>query len=345
MGERKVLNKYIPADFDPKLVPRGSKPKDDLIPVRMMLPFTVQCSTCSNFMYRGRKFNSKKEPVKGSEGKYLGIQRFRFYIKCTACSRPVTFLTDPAKGDYEMESGGTRTYEVHKDEKRFMKEVEADDEKMEKLDPMKALENRVLASQKEMADLDNLDEIKAMNMRHLKMMTAMKSNGDGSHAPSTAMDMADLVLKKVRNEDVIKEDPLELDEEDEALIKSIKFGQQPINSSNVNMSNMGAPTLIRLDQKDEEEIQRKRKLDQELLEKQQAEMLSKVQANTIVHKSKSHIVVKRKRKKTNTTDNSKITKTTNVHKETKSQEKNDDEERCNEGNALGLLGGYGSDDS
>ena len=38
MGERKVLNKYIPADFDPKLVPRGKKPKDDLVPVRMMPP-------------------------------------------------------------------------------------------------------------------------------------------------------------------------------------------------------------------------------------------------------------------------------------------------------------------
>merc|ERR1719330_419268 len=96
-------------------------------------------------MYRGRKFNSKKEPVKGSEGKYLGIQRWRFYIKCTACSRPVTFLTDPKNGDYEMESGGTRTYEVHKE--------------------------------KEMADLDNLDEIKAMNMRHLKIMSAKGGNG------------------------------------------------------------------------------------------------------------------------------------------------------------------------
>ena len=91
MGERKVLNKYIPADFDPKLVPRGKKPKDDLIPVRMMLPFSIQCSTCSSFLYRGRKFNSKKEPVKGIDGKYLGIQRFRFYIKCSDCSRPITF--------------------------------------------------------------------------------------------------------------------------------------------------------------------------------------------------------------------------------------------------------------
>jgi len=95
MGERKVLNKYIPYDFDPKLVPRGKRPKDDLIPVRMMLPFSIQCSTCSSFMYRGRKFNSKKEAMKGPSGKYLSIQRFRFYIKCTVCSRPITFLTDP----------------------------------------------------------------------------------------------------------------------------------------------------------------------------------------------------------------------------------------------------------
>ena len=91
MGERKVLNKYIPADFDPKLVPRGKKPAGDLVPVRMMLPFSIQCSTCSTFLYRGRKFNSKKEPVRGIDGKYLGIQRFRFYIKCSDCSRPITF--------------------------------------------------------------------------------------------------------------------------------------------------------------------------------------------------------------------------------------------------------------
>jgi hypothetical protein len=91
MGERKVLNKYIPADFDPQLVPRSKKPKDDLVTVRMMLPFTIQCATCSSFLYRGRKFNSKKESVKRVNGKYLGIQRFRFYIKCSACSRPITF--------------------------------------------------------------------------------------------------------------------------------------------------------------------------------------------------------------------------------------------------------------
>ncbi len=84
MGERKVVSKYIPADFDPKLIPRGTKlsKKDGTVPVRMMLPFSVQCETCHTFLYRGRKFNSKKEAMGGPDGRYLGIQRWRFYIKC-----------------------------------------------------------------------------------------------------------------------------------------------------------------------------------------------------------------------------------------------------------------------
>jgi len=123
MGERKVLNKYIPHDFDPRLVPRTKRPKGELIPVRMMLPFSIQCENCSTFLYRGRKFNSKKEPCRGQSGKYLGIQRYRFFIKCTACSRPLTFLTDPKNADYEMESGGTRNYEVHKDKDKTEEKI------------------------------------------------------------------------------------------------------------------------------------------------------------------------------------------------------------------------------
>ena len=98
-----------------------------------MLPFSIQCSSCSSFMYRGRKFNSKKESVKGEKGKYLGIQRFRFYIKCTVCSRPITFLTDPQNADYEMESGATRNYEVHKDKERTDEEMAAELEEARKV--------------------------------------------------------------------------------------------------------------------------------------------------------------------------------------------------------------------
>ena len=129
-----VLNKHVPADFDPALVPRGSKlsKKDGTVPVRMMLPFSIQCDTCNTFLYRGRKFNSKKEAVQGPEGRYLGIQRWRFYIKCTHCSRTVTFLTDPKNADYEMESGGTRNYEVYKDKEKTEEGAAIEKEEEEK---------------------------------------------------------------------------------------------------------------------------------------------------------------------------------------------------------------------
>ena len=196
MGERKVLNRYIPPDFDPSIIPkylshRGNK----MMEIRMMLPFSLRCNTCQEYMYKvgrfnyflvnyihvmncviccmyiwiiltcyienciifernmiynhknfkigclfvyvvssgaytwyifmyawfryvyymllalflqwfviyeqGKKFNSKKEDIEGDT--YMGIKKFRFYIKCSVCSAEITFKTDPKNADYECE--------------------------------------------------------------------------------------------------------------------------------------------------------------------------------------------------------------------------------------------------
>jgi hypothetical protein len=210
MGERKIINKYIPPDFDPALVPRGKKlsSKDGTVPVRMMLPFSMQCNFCHDFLYRGRKYNSRKEPMGGPDGNYLGITRLRFHIKCNQCSRPVTFLTDPKNADYEVESGATRNYEIQRDKAQQEEKDATEKEVTSKLDPMKALEDRVLDSQREMADQDNLEEIKAMNARHVQLM---KDGGP---------------LGMTEGQDDQKEPPpTALTEEDEALVKSIQFGK------------------------------------------------------------------------------------------------------------------------
>jgi hypothetical protein len=210
MGDRKVLNKYIPADFDPSKIPRGKKlsAKDGTVPVRMMLPFSMQCSTCHNFLYRGRKFNSKKEPMGGgTNGTYLGIKRFRFYIKCTFCARSISFVTDPQHCDYEMEHGATRNYDVHKDKKTMKEQNMIEQAKKEELDPLAALEQRVEASQREMAEHDALEHIRALNAQHVKIESSSSSssllNDPTNPKPTTGT--------------------IGLTQDDEDLIKSIRF--------------------------------------------------------------------------------------------------------------------------
>lgn len=96
MSERKVLTKYYPPDFDPSAIGRTPKhlrqkgPK--VITVRLMAPFSMKCTHCGEYIYRGRKFNARKENL---EEKYLSIPIYRFYIRCTRCSGEITFRTDP----------------------------------------------------------------------------------------------------------------------------------------------------------------------------------------------------------------------------------------------------------
>lgn len=351
MGERKVLNKYIPADFDPKLVPRGKKPKDGLVPVRMMLPFSIQCSTCSTFLYRGRKFNSKKEPVGGIDGKYLGIQRFRFYIKCSDCSRPITFLTDPKNADYEMESGGTRNYEVWHDENKTNADFEKQNEEDEQLDSMKALENRVAESQREMAELDALEEIRAMNARHVGLM-----KGGGK----MRLDVAGAVLKareeamgKKGEEVDLNENGLTVEEED--LVKSIKFGAAAVPANNDfgdgggdnNGDGNGSTSIIRrLDEEDELLAEKLRMEAAESSIRKIQTAGNKKSNNAPVFKLKA----KRKKKKVvvtaATVPEPKRAKTDSVKESAKKPQKDGESDSgSNGGGALSGLLGYGTDSS
>jgi hypothetical protein len=272
MGERKVLNKYIPADFDPSLVPKGKKlsAKDGTVPVRMMLPFSVQCSTCNTFLYQGRKFNSKKEKMGGADGVYLGITRWRFYIKCTSCARTLTFLTDPQNADYEMESGGTRNYELKKDKQATEDEVAAQLEKEEEEDPMRALENRVLESQREVADLDNLEDIRAMNARHIAIISGSNDFYGGAQAVLAAVQE-----KQQLQRTTVSDDKDLLTNEDEELVKSIQFGQNA--------------KIHRLDEKDEEQLESERRRQAELLEASHKAFTQQA--------SKQKLVVVKKRKR------------------------------------------------
>ncbi|KAL2019653.1 hypothetical protein VTK56DRAFT_9468 [Thermocarpiscus australiensis] len=183
MSERKVLTKYYPPDFDPSLVGRARKPKQaqqagpKVQTVRLMAPFSLRCVACGEYMYRGRKFNARKETPPGE--RYLGIQLFRFYIRCTRCSAEIVFRTDPKNQDYVVERGAKRNTDPWKrglegggeaeetDEQRLdrlereMAEAEGEEER----NAMAELEAKTEDAKREMAVADALDEIRSRNAR------------------------------------------------------------------------------------------------------------------------------------------------------------------------------------
>ena len=330
-----MINKYIPADFNPALVPRGTKlsKKDGTVPVRMMLPFSVQCSTCNTFLYRGRKFNSKKEAMGGPDGRYLGIQRWRFYIKCTHCSRTISFLTDPKNADYEMESGGTRNYEVYKDKEKTEESVALEKEEEEKVDPMKALENRVLDSQREMADLDNLEEIRAMNRRHIQLQSVAGGEDAGFDADVKAVlrarELQDEKEGKRRAAETLNEHGIT--QEEEELVKSIRFGTGTAAAA-------AAMGVKRLNEEDEKREEEKRKLKLAQIRKQQDDVERKKSG---LKRTVPVIIIKRKKKPVNAERDVKKPKIEKKSELTKTKPP----KPSPAGGISSLLSGYGSSDS
>merc|ERR1712232_129833 len=113
MAERKVLVKYYPPDFNPDKLIRNKRPKEKQDKVRMMLPFSIKCTCCGNYLYIGTKFTMRKETCLNED--YLGIKMSRFYLKCTYCVSEISIKTDPKNHDYICEAGATRNYEAWRD--------------------------------------------------------------------------------------------------------------------------------------------------------------------------------------------------------------------------------------
>lgn len=155
--------KYYPPDFDPSKIPRMKLAKNRQYTVRLMAPFNMRCVTCGEYIYKGKKFNARKEDV--IDQTYLGIRIYRFYIKCTRCLQEISFKTDPRNTDYEIEAGATRNFMALKlaeeQAKREMDELKEE----EASNPMKLLENRTEQSRNEIELLESLEELKDLNRR------------------------------------------------------------------------------------------------------------------------------------------------------------------------------------
>ncbi|KAG6910886.1 protein CWC16 [Tephrocybe rancida] len=226
MSERKVLNKYFPPDFDPDLIPRRKGPKNSQQVVRLMAPFSMRCNTCGEYIYKGKKFNARKETVEGED--YYGIKIFRFYIKwyvvpiisasntteqpqSTLCSAEITFKTDPKNTDYSAEHGASRNFEPWREEGAVEEEDRLAKLEEEENNPMKALENRTTDSKREMDILDALQDIRARNARNERVGNSVDL-------------LAQLDMEEIEHAEDLERKRLE--EEDEKIVRGI-FSKVP----------------------------------------------------------------------------------------------------------------------
>ncbi|KAJ4891252.1 hypothetical protein Rs2_31000 [Raphanus sativus] len=190
MGERKVPNKYIPPDFDPKKIPRVRKPKNHQKKIRFMLPVRIRCNTCGNYMSEGTKFNSREEQV--TDEMYLDIKIDRFYIKCTNCSAELTITTDPKNTGYAVESGAVALYNGLEEEKPEESE-----------NALESLEKRTMVSKREIEVMAALDEMKSMKSRRASVSV-------------------DSMLEALNRRKKLEEENME----EELFIKALKFGKR-----------------------------------------------------------------------------------------------------------------------
>jgi len=238
---------YYSPDFDPKKVPKKhkqnmhkwKKQKDERadfelsnhMQIRTMAPFNIRCNTCGHYTNKGTKIQANVDKFPGMT--YLEkIIIWRFHVRCPVCRSVICFRTDPENSDYDIVSGGTRSFRSAYVRARQEAEDDRLEKEMEENDPMKILEDRTFASKRELEDVelveDLMDRRRNPNQTDAKDVSGRKEAVEITNAKQLITsrlkqdeDEIKDMLKKQR--DVLKDCDNEDEGDNEILKPSFKF--------------------------------------------------------------------------------------------------------------------------
>ncbi|XP_050229372.1 uncharacterized protein LOC126678521 [Mercurialis annua] len=120
MGERKVINKYYPPDFDAAKLPRLPRSQNDSMKVWIMLPMSIRCNSCAHYIYKGTTFDMIKQIAKQKYLNVISIHTFCF--KCTPSKAQIVFQTETQNSDYVVLNGANRNFEPWRSQPQEMDE-------------------------------------------------------------------------------------------------------------------------------------------------------------------------------------------------------------------------------
>jgi len=173
-ANEKVESSYYSPDFDPKKIPkrhqqdrrRWTQKKDERanfeisnhMQIRTMAPFNIRCSQCGTYTNKGTKIQANVDRMPGMV--YLErITIWRFHVRCPVCRSVIVFRTDPENQDYDIVSGGTRSFRSAYVRAREEAEASELEKEIEDNNPMKLLEDRTFASKRELEDVELVEDL------------------------------------------------------------------------------------------------------------------------------------------------------------------------------------------
>ncbi|KAI4693481.1 uncharacterized protein J4E88_001853 [Alternaria novae-zelandiae] len=173
MAERKTIQKYYPADFDPAKLVRSKKSST---PTRTVVNFacpfrSMRCLSCGHYTTRGKVFRNSPKHI--APETYLGVKIVTLHCKCPGCSAGIVIETDPKNMDYRIVSGAVRGFEAWRDNERAR---DTEEQRLNRLEAqgleggdekatMETLERKTEDARVEVAVAGALDEIRAANAR------------------------------------------------------------------------------------------------------------------------------------------------------------------------------------
>lgn len=136
--------------------------------IRTMAPFNIRCGTCGHYTNKGTKIQANVDKFPGMT--YLEkIIIWRFHVRCPVCRAVIVFRTDPENSDYDIVSGGTRSFRSAYVRAKQEAEDAVTEKEMQENDPMKILEDRTFASKRELEDVELVEDL--MERRRLPGQT------------------------------------------------------------------------------------------------------------------------------------------------------------------------------
>lgn len=244
----KIEMSYMAPDFDPKKIPKKhkqnvqkwKKSKDERadfelsnhMQIRTMAPFNIRCATCGHYTNKGTKIQANVDKFPGMT--YLDkIVIWRFHVRCPICRGVICFRTDPENQDYDIVSGGTRSFRSAYVRAREEAEDDRLENEMLENDPMKVLEDRTFASKKELEDVEMVEDL--MDKRRNPTQTDSRNVVDRREVSEVTLAKRLITDRLKRDEDeiaemlgkqveVLTDKKLDDDEDDHEILKpSFKF--------------------------------------------------------------------------------------------------------------------------